>query len=183
MIGDGQEEIKHKGVVIDINQSRPSLIMLSHLVHSIPCGEHLIQPASRHGSQGYYPWQPTETWHWKPYPGVQPDAWGCRVMPIPQGNYSTFTQNMQNANGFHLSSTMDKSSGMPQRSSEEVIDEVMKEAINKPWLPLPLGLKPPSTDSVLAELSRQGISTILLTSTALLPDDVALDYSVPPLCC
>ncbi|KAJ4824361.1 Two-component response regulator-like aprr2 [Turnera subulata] len=44
--------------------------------------------------------------------------------------------------------------------SEEVIDKVVKEAINKPWLPFPIGLKPPSTESVLFELSRQGISTI-----------------------
>lgn len=44
--------------------------------------------------------------------------------------------------------------------ADEVVDKVVKEAISKPWLPLPLGLKPPSTDSVLAELSRQGISTI-----------------------
>lgn len=42
----------------------------------------------------------------------------------------------------------------------EEIDRVVKEAINKPWLPLPLGLKPPSTDSVLTELSRKGISTV-----------------------
>ncbi|KAK8341693.1 hypothetical protein V6Z11_A08G185800 [Gossypium hirsutum] len=115
------------------------------------------------GSHGYYhPWQPTESWQWKPYPGVHADAWGCPVMPIPQGNCSTFTQN---GYGFHCSSTMDNRSGMPQNSiqhqpAEEVIDEVVKEAINKPWLPLPLGLKPPSTDSVLAELARQGISTI-----------------------
>ncbi|MBA0763736.1 hypothetical protein Gotri_013157 [Gossypium trilobum] len=115
------------------------------------------------GSQGYYhPWQPTESWQWKHYPGVHADAWGCPVMPIPQGNCSTFTQN---GYGFHCFSTMDNRSGMPQNSiqhqpAEEVIDEVVKEAINKPWLPLPLGLKPPSTDSVLAELSRQGISTI-----------------------
>lgn len=44
--------------------------------------------------------------------------------------------------------------------AEEIVDKVVKEAISKPWLPLPLGLKPPSTDSVLAELSRQGISSI-----------------------
>jgi hypothetical protein len=44
--------------------------------------------------------------------------------------------------------------------AQEVIDKVVKEAISKPWLPLPLGLKPPSTDGVLAELSRQGISSI-----------------------
>ena len=43
---------------------------------------------------------------------------------------------------------------------EEVIDKVVNEAISKPWLPLPLGLKPPSIDSVLTELSKQGISTI-----------------------
>ncbi|XVF51911.1 hypothetical protein PTKIN_Ptkin04bG0222700 [Pterospermum kingtungense] len=118
------------------------------------------------GSQGYPQWQPTESWHWKPYPGVQADAWGCPVMPPPHHGYcSSFTQNMQNASGFHCSSTMDNRNGMPQNSvehqlAEEVIDKVVKEAINKPWLPLPLGLKPPSTDSVLAELSRQGISTI-----------------------
>lgn len=46
--------------------------------------------------------------------------------------------------------------------AEEVVDKVVKEAISKPWLPLPLGLKPPSTDSVLAELSRQGYCSIPL---------------------
>ncbi|XP_022732092.1 two-component response regulator-like APRR2 [Durio zibethinus] len=114
------------------------------------------------GSQGYPPWQPTEGWHWMPYPVVHADAWGCPVMPPPHEYCSAFAQN---ASGFHCSSTMDNRSGMPKSSvehqlAEEVIDMVVKEAINKPWLPLPLGLKPPSTDGVLAELSRQGISTI-----------------------
>lgn len=44
--------------------------------------------------------------------------------------------------------------------AEEVVDKAVKEAISKPWLPMPLGLKPPSTDIVLAELSKQGISAI-----------------------
>lgn len=44
--------------------------------------------------------------------------------------------------------------------ADELIDKVVKEAISKPWLPLPLGLKPPSTDGVLSELSRQGICSI-----------------------
>ncbi|OMO77186.1 hypothetical protein CCACVL1_15170 [Corchorus capsularis] len=114
------------------------------------------------GSPGYPPWQPTESWHWKPYPGVHADAWGCPVMPPPQGYCSAFTQN---ATGFNYSGTMDCRSPMTPNSVEhepedEIIDKVVKEAINKPWLPLPLGLKPPSTDIVLAELSRQGISTI-----------------------
>ncbi|XP_052881658.1 two-component response regulator-like APRR2 isoform X3 [Gossypium arboreum] len=113
------------------------------------------------GTQGYPPWQPTESWHWKPYPGVHADAWGCPVMPPPQGYFSTFPQN---ASGFQPCN-VDKRNGMPQtlvehHPEEEVIDKMVKEAINKPWLPLPLGLKPPSTDSVLAELYRQGISTV-----------------------
>ncbi|XP_040963270.1 two-component response regulator-like APRR2 isoform X6 [Gossypium hirsutum] len=92
---------------------------------------------------------------------VHADAWGCPVMPPPHGYSSAFTQN---ASVFHCSGTMDNRSGMPPNSvehqpAEEVIDKVVKEAINKPWLPLPLGLKPPSTDTVLAELSKQGIST------------------------
>ncbi|KAK8520762.1 hypothetical protein V6N13_076898 [Hibiscus sabdariffa] len=114
------------------------------------------------GSHSYPPWQPTESWHWMPYPGVHADAWGCPVMPPPLGYCSTFNQN---GSTFHCSGTVDNRSGMPQNSvehqpAEEVVDKVVKEAISKPWLPLPLGLKPPSTDSVLAELSRQGISTI-----------------------
>ncbi|KAG4206329.1 hypothetical protein ERO13_A03G002500v2 [Gossypium hirsutum] len=113
------------------------------------------------GTQGYPPWQPTESWHWKPYPGVHADAWGCPVMLPPQGYFSTFPQN---ASGFQPCN-VDKRNGMPQtlvehHLEEEVIDKMVKEAINKPWLPLPLGLKPPSTDSVLAELYRQGISTV-----------------------
>jgi hypothetical protein len=42
--------------------------------------------------------------------------------------------------------------------AEEVVDKVVKEAISKPWLPLPIGLKPPSMDGVLDELTKQGIS-------------------------
>lgn len=44
--------------------------------------------------------------------------------------------------------------------AEEVIDEVVREALREPWRPLPLGLKPPSTESVLAELHRQGIHRV-----------------------
>ncbi|MQM03826.1 hypothetical protein Taro_036615 [Colocasia esculenta] len=43
---------------------------------------------------------------------------------------------------------------------EEVIDEVVREALSKPWLPLPLGLKPPSTESVLTELHRLGVHRV-----------------------
>ncbi|EEF34706.1 transcription factor, putative [Ricinus communis] len=115
-------------------------------------------------SPGYPPWVPTESWHWKPYPGMHAhaDAWGCPVAPPPHNPYSSSPQNTA---GFRNAGTVDNSCSVPQNSfdqypSEEVIDKVVKEAINKPWLPLPLGLKPPSTDLVLAELSRQGISRV-----------------------
>ncbi|KAH7578604.1 hypothetical protein JRO89_XS01G0403900 [Xanthoceras sorbifolium] len=115
------------------------------------------------GPPGYTPWQQTESWHWKPYSAMHADAWGCPVMPPSHTPYSSFPQN---TTGFHNSGGVNHNSySMPQNSvdfhpAEEVIDKVVKEAISNPWLPLPLGLKPPSAECVLAELSRQGISTI-----------------------
>ncbi|XP_056158297.1 transcription activator GLK1-like isoform X1 [Syzygium oleosum] len=44
--------------------------------------------------------------------------------------------------------------------SKETIDAAIGDVLSKPWLPLPLGLKPPSTDSVLGELQRQGVPKI-----------------------
>ncbi|KAK8561505.1 hypothetical protein V6N13_149316 [Hibiscus sabdariffa] len=44
--------------------------------------------------------------------------------------------------------------------SKESIDAALGDVLSKPWLPLPLGLKPPSTDSVLGELQRQGVPNI-----------------------
>ncbi|CAA6665782.1 unnamed protein product [Spirodela intermedia] len=44
--------------------------------------------------------------------------------------------------------------------SKESIDAAIGDVLAKPWLPLPLGLKPPSLDSVLTELQRQGVSKI-----------------------
>ncbi|XP_021765705.1 two-component response regulator-like APRR2 [Chenopodium quinoa] len=109
-----------------------------------------------------YPWQPADqNWPWKPYPAMHADAWGCPVYQTPQCPPSAFPQQAQGAYGFH--SNPHESYGKNSSDinpKDEVIDKVVKEAISKPWLPLPIGLKPPSTDSVLAELSRQGISII-----------------------
>ncbi|KAL3509308.1 hypothetical protein ACH5RR_028709 [Cinchona calisaya] len=44
--------------------------------------------------------------------------------------------------------------------SKESIDAAIGDVLSKPWQPLPLGLKPPSVDSVLVELQRQGIARI-----------------------
>ncbi|XWS54136.1 hypothetical protein CRYUN_Cryun10bG0062900 [Craigia yunnanensis] len=44
--------------------------------------------------------------------------------------------------------------------SKESIDAAIGDVLSKPWQPLPLGLKPPSIDSVLGELQRQGVPKI-----------------------
>ncbi|KAL2937882.1 Transcription activator GLK1 [Bienertia sinuspersici] len=44
--------------------------------------------------------------------------------------------------------------------SKEKIDAAIGDALAKPWLPLPIGLKPPSMDCVMGELQRQGIPKI-----------------------
>lgn len=44
--------------------------------------------------------------------------------------------------------------------SKESVDAAIGDVLSKPWLPLPLRLKPPSIDSVMVELQRQGIPKI-----------------------
>ncbi|KAL8468760.1 hypothetical protein ACS0TY_031819 [Phlomoides rotata] len=44
--------------------------------------------------------------------------------------------------------------------SKESVDAAIGDVLSKPWLPLPLGLKPPSVDGVMVELQRQGISNV-----------------------
>lgn len=44
--------------------------------------------------------------------------------------------------------------------SSESIDAAIGDVLSKPWLPLPLGLKPPSMDSVMSELQRQGVANV-----------------------
>ncbi|XP_066400715.1 probable transcription factor GLK2 isoform X1 [Miscanthus floridulus] len=44
--------------------------------------------------------------------------------------------------------------------SKESIDAAIGDVLVKPWLPLPLGLKPPSLDSVMSELHKQGVPSI-----------------------
>ncbi|KAF3599876.1 hypothetical protein F2Q69_00033391 [Brassica cretica] len=85
---------------------------------------------------------------------VNGNAWGCPVVQPVTGTFSsppvtaTFT------------------TPPATQLDEEMVDQVVKEAISKPWLPLPLGLKPPSAESVLAELSRQGISAVPSSSSS-----------------
>ncbi|EYU28948.1 hypothetical protein ABFS82_13G032800 [Erythranthe guttata] len=50
--------------------------------------------------------------------------------------------------------------------SKESVDAAIGDVLTKPWLPLPLGLKPPSVNSVMVELQLQGISKIPPTTCA-----------------
>ncbi|XP_057976673.1 two-component response regulator-like APRR2 isoform X2 [Malania oleifera] len=147
-----------------------------HSTHVFPTGQIYPvwgQPSSQPtsvqmwGAQGYPAWQPIESWqHWSPYSGMHADAWGCPVMPTPHAPCSNFPQN---ATGLQCTNVVENGCGMPPfdlHPGEEAIDKVVKEAISKPWLPLPLGLKPPSTDTVLAELSKRGISAVPPYTTA-----------------
>ncbi|KAM0935398.1 putative response regulator and transcription factor RR-A-type family [Dioscorea sansibarensis] len=106
--------------------------------------------------------RPPESWTWKHYSGIHADAWGCPVLP-PYGQYSMPSQYNTPLNK-SLDLTGDQNKELRTFASfhlaEEVIDTAVKEAMSKPWLPLPLGLKAPCTESVLAELHRQGIPSI-----------------------
>ncbi|CAN1195639.1 Two-component response regulator-like APRR2 [Linum perenne] len=152
------------------------------IIHHQQHTNHAFPPNSVYpmwGPPAYSPWtSSTDSWHWKPYhPPVHystldfdyhesarlhADAWGCPVMPQPPPPYTPYSCLPQNQPEFHGASMADNHCSITQNSfdlqpAEEVIDKVVKEAISKPWLPLPLGLKPPSTDSVLDELCKQGI--------------------------
>ncbi|KAM3395640.1 hypothetical protein BC332_34226 [Capsicum chinense] len=65
----------------------------------------------------------------------------------------------------HVRSTAPPTQPLPKppcdfHPSKESIDAAIGDVLSKPWLPLPLGLKPPAVDSVLGELQRQGVPKI-----------------------
>lgn len=51
---------------------------------------------------------------------------------------------------------------MGEDLSKGILDAAISEALANPCTPLPLGLKPPSMEGVMAELQRQGIKTVPL---------------------
>ncbi|XP_023748896.1 two-component response regulator-like APRR2 isoform X1 [Lactuca sativa] len=114
---------------------------------------HSYPPPPQTWGPPYYPtWHSSVSWLWNPYQETQAETWGCPTIP----SHPSFPQNVSQ---FQSNRTMPNNS-FDHYPGDEVIDKVVKEAINKPWLPLPLGLKPPSTESVISELSKQGISTV-----------------------
>ncbi|KFK40431.1 hypothetical protein AALP_AA3G372500 [Arabis alpina] len=49
--------------------------------------------------------------------------------------------------------------------SKETIDAAIGDVLTRPWLPLPLGLKPPAVDGVMTELHRHGVSEVPPTAS------------------
>lgn len=120
------------------------------------------------GPIGFPAWHPPQgSWLWKTNPRVYAEAWGCPVGP-PYGQIRIPSQNTTLSNDLSAKGVGNKLSNDSYDSNlaEEVIDKVVKEAMSKPWLPLPLGLKAPSVDAILVELQRQGIRTIPSSSHA-----------------
>ncbi|THU56281.1 hypothetical protein C4D60_Mb11t15630 [Musa balbisiana] len=123
------------------------------------------------GHAGYTAWHPPpQSWPWKTYPLVHADAWGCPVV-------TQYGQYRMSSPRFPMSSDFDMNGDRNEMFREsydlhqvEMIDQLVKETMSKPWLPLPLGLKSPSTDVVLAELNRQGICTVPPATNAASPD-------------
>ncbi|XP_074568195.1 two-component response regulator-like APRR2 isoform X2 [Curcuma longa] len=110
---------------------------------------------------GYTTWHPpTQTWPWKSYPLVHADAWGCPVHETQYEQYPVSTPRSVMGSDFQAGGGRNEMFGdaCDLDQMEEVIDRAVKEAMSKPWLPLPLGLKPPSTEAVLAELHRKAIT-------------------------
>ncbi|KAG0449854.1 hypothetical protein HPP92_027071 [Vanilla planifolia] len=118
------------------------------------------------GHSGMPSWHlPQGNWQWKTSSEVHADTWGYPVLP----NYGYSSHFYMPTQGPTMScigfDSLDDKAKLFEGfydlcPDEEIINEVVKEAMSKPWLPLPLGLKPPSIDTVLAELHRKGIHSI-----------------------
>ncbi|KAK3163184.1 hypothetical protein QOZ80_1AG0000280 [Eleusine coracana subsp. coracana] len=81
-----------------------------------------------------------------PMPGMMPHPMYRPIPPPPQTAGSSKLASLQLQLNAH--------------PSKESIDAAIGDVLVKPWLPLPLGLKPPSLDSVMSELHKQGIPNI-----------------------
>ncbi|KAM0044155.1 putative response regulator and transcription factor RR-A-type family [Helianthus debilis subsp. tardiflorus] len=123
-----------------------------------PSNHPQVYPAWPRPPQMYYPgWQSSGNWTWNPCSGVQAEAWGRPAIPLPCTSFPQGAAQFQTRNSICQAIPKNSFDNYP---GDEVIDKVVKEAINNPWLPLPLDLRPPSTESVIYELLKQGISTV-----------------------
>uniref|UniRef100_A0A1J3D575 Transcription activator GLK2 n=1 Tax=Noccaea caerulescens TaxID=107243 RepID=A0A1J3D575_NOCCA len=92
-------------------------------------------------------------WHQQP---LYPQGYGM----APSSNHSMYIIKSETSIGVPTRPLGPTNLPLDIHPSNESIDAALGDVITKPWLPLPLGLKPPSTDVVMTELQRQGISKV-----------------------
>uniref|UniRef100_A0ACD6A0D2 Uncharacterized protein n=1 Tax=Avena sativa TaxID=4498 RepID=A0ACD6A0D2_AVESA len=78
------------------------------------------------------------------------------AMPCPTPAYTAPSPQALSSKSQHDSSQLQ----LQSQPSNESIDAAIGDVLSKPWLPLPLGLKPPSLGSVMGELERQGVANV-----------------------
>lgn len=132
---------------------------------SVPANSSYWHPASHRGPSGFLP-----------QPIVAGERYGGALPPVagipPQHAVATMYRSPEDHNpasiGVPAHPQTPPHALLDFHPSKESIDAALSDAISKPWQPLPLGLKPPSLDSVLVELHRQGIPNIpTLTAAAI----------------
>lgn len=82
-----------------------------------------------------------------PVPGIPPHP---RLRPAPHNVVAASSKHSAAPSQIQLDAQL----------SNESIDAAIGDVLAKPWLPLPLGLKPPSLESVMVELQKQGVAKV-----------------------
>ncbi|XP_042482108.1 probable transcription factor GLK1 [Macadamia integrifolia] len=136
------------------------------LVHSPPPPPWTIQPSPPPPAPSY--WNPV-LHQLVPTPtNVLTQGTPCFPQPLATMRFST--PPVQGVPPTAMYNVDQKGNGIPNgqsdslppfdHQSKERIDAAIGDVLSEPWLPLPLGLKPPSVESVMVELQCQGISKI-----------------------
>lgn len=109
------------------------------------------------------PWQASDGSLWHQPHQVCIDAWGHPAgapffhgpAPVLRVPLAPITGALNRAVPVHMNS--EKMPGF--HPPKDKVDAAINEVLKNPYTPLPLGLKPPSLESVLSELQRKGIKT------------------------
>ncbi|KAL5998875.1 glucokinase [Asimina triloba] len=140
-----------------------------HLIHSPAPSPPPWLPPDHHPSYWYPPhhrvskdgWTPSTLTHGTP----------CFPQPMPAARFPPPAQITVPGIPPHALHKADRSTPNPCgqldspfqmdfHPSNETVDAAIGDVLAKPWQPLPLGLKPPSMESVLAELHKEGIAKV-----------------------
>ncbi|KAL1199610.1 Transcription activator GLK2 [Cardamine amara subsp. amara] len=121
---------------------KPSNLPSTHRTYPIPAVA---------GAPSSWPGHPPY-WHQQP---LYPQGYG-----MASSNHSMYNNKSETSIGVPTRPLGPTNPPIDIHPSNESIDAAIGDVITKPWLPLPLGLKPPSVDGVMTELQRQGVSNV-----------------------